>query len=62
MIFYYAKEFVEVDFEYLSGEIFDHLFKETPRVTKENIIQYLILCSWQLKMTRFKYQKAKKMV
>ena len=58
-IFEYAKEFAEVEFELLSKQTFDSIYKEVPRVNKQNIMQYLLLCSWEIKMTRAKYQKAK---
>ena len=38
--------------------IFDSIYKENAKVNKQNIIQYLLLCSWELKMTRSKHIKA----
>lgn len=48
---------MEVEFEILSKLVFDNIYKETAKVSKQNVMQYLILSSWVLKMTRSKYYK-----
>lgn len=57
IIFEYAEEFTQVEFEILSKLLFDSIYKEVPKINKQNIIHYLLLCSWDLKMTRCKYLK-----
>jgi len=37
--------------------VFDSVFRETSKVVEHNIIQYLLLCSWALQVTRAKYKK-----
>lgn len=52
-----SREFLEVEFEQLVKLVFDSIFKETAKVTDNNVIQYLLLCSWALQVVRAKYQK-----
>lgn len=37
--------------------VFDSVFRETSKVAEHNVIQYLLLCSWALQVTRAKYKK-----
>lgn len=41
----------------MSRLVFDSIYKETAKVSKQNVMQYLILSSWILKMTRSKYHR-----
>lgn len=52
-----SREFLEVEFEQLVKLVFDSIFKETAKVTDNNVIQYLLLCSWALQVVRAKYHK-----
>ena len=52
-----SREFLEVEFEQLVKLVFDSIFKETAKVTDNNVIQYLLLCSWALQVVRAKYLK-----
>jgi hypothetical protein len=52
-----SREFLEVEFEQLTKLVFDNIFRETERVTENNIIQYLLLCSWALQVAKAKYHK-----
>jgi hypothetical protein len=35
--------------------VFDQIFRETAKVTDQNIVQYLLLCSWALQSVKAKY-------
>lgn len=37
--------------------MFDLVFKSAAKVSENNVIQYLLLCSWALQMTQCKYEK-----
>ncbi len=62
MAFEYAKEFIDVEMPRLIELVFNNIYKEIPKVTQKNIIQYLQLCNWAIKMTRCKYKKQMAMV
>ena len=35
--------------------LFDQIFRESARVTEQNVVQYLLLCSWALRSVKAKY-------
>jgi hypothetical protein len=42
--------------------VFDNIFKQAPKVSDENVIQYLLLCGWALEVVRAKYHYERAMV
>ena len=46
----------------ISELVFSQVYKETAKITTQNVIQYLLLCNWAAKMTRAKYLMQKSQV
>ena len=36
---------------------FNDIFRQSARITDENVIQYMLLCSWALQTVRARYHK-----
>ena len=54
-----VREFLEVEFEQLGKLVFHDLFRETERVEEADVLQYMQLCSWALRVVRAKYAQEK---
>jgi hypothetical protein len=42
----------------LSEMVFNSIYKETSNVSDQHVINYMLLCSWAMQMTRKKYHFA----
>jgi hypothetical protein len=62
MVFELCQEFVEVELPMISTLVFSQVYKETAKISTQNVIQYLMLCNWAIKMTRSKFLYEKSQV